>query len=94
LQQNTKQEGEIADNEDAKSKADKPKSGSKRRGGFKKNGDAKQYLDELGPDTVEQILLNAGYLNKPTLEEAKAALDSLLSTSNDMVSAAAAFHTC
>jgi hypothetical protein len=52
LQQNTKQEGEIADNEDAKLKADKTKSGLKRRGGFKKNGDAKQFLDE--PDVKQQ----------------------------------------
>jgi hypothetical protein len=100
LQQTTEQTGDLAVNEDAKLKADKTdkpdkpdkpdkiKTASKRRGGFKKDNDAKQYLDDLGPDTVQQILLNAGNLNQPTLEEGRAALEQLMSSSNDMVSAA------
>jgi hypothetical protein len=66
----------------------KPPKPSGRRRGFKENGNAK-FMAEIGPDLAEQLLIKAGNLNQPTLEEPWRALESLMSRSNDVVSSQA-----
>jgi hypothetical protein len=61
-----------------------PPVGKKRN--LKKDGDAKQFLQKLGPDLTEQVLLKAGNLGKDTLEAGAATLEALLSQSDDLVS--------
>jgi hypothetical protein len=65
---------------------------SGRRSDFRKNGDTKQFLAQLGPDLTEQIAAAAGFLNQPTPEAGVAALEQLLQNSDDVVSCSAAAH--
>jgi hypothetical protein len=60
-----------------------------KRCGFKKNGDVKQFLTQLGPDLTEQLLSTANYLNTGSVEAALAALEQMLSNSDDVVSCVA-----
>jgi hypothetical protein len=77
--------GTESDSDGKQQKEDKPKLSGKRTG-FKKNGNAKQFLEEIGQDAAQQILSNAKYLNQPTLEEAMASFQKLLENDNDVVS--------
>jgi hypothetical protein len=53
---------------------------------FKKNGDAKQFLTRLGPDLVEQIVVNSNNLGKDTTLAGIDALLPLLESQDDLVS--------
>jgi hypothetical protein len=77
--------GQASDSNQNQQKDEKPKLSGKRSG-FKKNGNAKQFLEEIGVDTAQQILSTVGFLNQPTLEEAVASLETLLDNSDDAVS--------
>jgi hypothetical protein len=78
-------QGSSSDQKQKDQKSQKPQLSGTRKG-FKKSGKAKQFLQEIGPEAAEQILLNAGYLNQPTLEEATQSLENLLTNNDDAVS--------
>jgi hypothetical protein len=61
-----------------------PPTGKKRN--FKRDGDAQEFLSQLGPEMTEQVLLRAGNLGADTPEEGAARLESLLASSDDVVS--------
>jgi hypothetical protein len=61
-----------------------PPTGKKRF--FKSDGDAKQFLSQLGPEMTEQVLLRARNLGADTPEEGAARLEDLLASSDDVVS--------
>jgi hypothetical protein len=60
-----------------------PPSGVKSN--FKTNKDAKQFLEQLGPELTEQLVATAGYLNEATPEAGVAAFQALLSQSDELV---------
>ncbi|WIA11308.1 hypothetical protein OEZ85_011431 [Tetradesmus obliquus] len=59
-----------------------PPSGKKRN--FKTDGDARQFLQQLGPELTEQILLRVGNLGEDTPEAGAAALEAMLGRNDDL----------